>query len=274
MLSGAVRMRETACVCVCGFRRSSGRRDEQLIRRIAASLSWKAMAHQMVAGRAMRGTLPATGNAHLRLGRRGMVKPSAAAGVEIPQHMNRRRVIIESDADSKPYVSGFKEGEAVPVPQSIMDINHQQTLGYGEDLAEDHPGEQQSPRVATSAYRPSVCLSLEGLPGFRDEDYKKRRKLIAGLAKTHQIGDSLPVVQYNEKETEIWNKVLDSLEHLFPDRACKVTGFGGHMVSLEDKTSNVCAYACIWGGRSIWMRCRASTLSGTKSPSWQSCRRL
>lgn len=53
------------------------------------------------------------------------------------------------------------------------------TLQYGEELSADHPG-------------------------FCDQEYRKRRKEICNLSKSYRIGESIPIIDYNEKEKETW----------------------------------------------------------------------
>lgn len=84
-----------------------------------------------------------------------------------------------------------------PFPRSIEEIsNGDHIMGFGADLAEDHPG-------------------------FPDEEYKRRRTYIADLAKVHKIGEPVPRVEYTEEETAIWRQVLQKLRHLYPTHACR-----------------------------------------------------
>lgn len=50
----------------------------------------------------------------------------------------------------------------VKIPASIHEINNCSILGYGGDLAEGHPG-------------------------FRDEEYKRRRTAISDIARDHRM---------------------------------------------------------------------------------------
>lgn len=84
-----------------------------------------------------------------------------------------------------------------PVPRSIHDIpNGDHILGFGADLAEDHPG-------------------------YHDTEYKRRRTSIADLAKKHKIGEPIPEVQYTIEEAHVWERVLIRLNVLYPSHACK-----------------------------------------------------
>lgn len=84
-----------------------------------------------------------------------------------------------------------------PVPRSIHDIpNGDHILGFGANLAEDHPG-------------------------YHDEEYKRRRSFIADLAKKHKIGEPIPDINYTTEETRVWAEVLTKLSELYPSHACK-----------------------------------------------------
>lgn len=85
----------------------------------------------------------------------------------------------------------------IHLPTSIHEIsNGDRILGFGADLAEDHPG-------------------------FHDAEYKERRTYIAHLAKTHIVGEPIPDVEYTEAETYVWAEVLTKLSKLYPTHACK-----------------------------------------------------
>ncbi|GLC58337.1 hypothetical protein PLESTB_001348000 [Pleodorina starrii] len=84
----------------------------------------------------------------------------------------------------------------IPVIQSIYDVDNGQILGFGADLAEDHPG-------------------------YHDEAYKLRRALLAERAKQHVIGTPIPNVSYSAEEVSTWNTVLEQLSDLLPRHACK-----------------------------------------------------
>ncbi|EFJ43480.1 hypothetical protein VOLCADRAFT_96350 [Volvox carteri f. nagariensis] len=72
----------------------------------------------------------------------------------------------------------------------------EQILGFGADLADDHPG-------------------------YHDEAYKVRRTMLAEAAKQHVIGTSIPDVVYTAEEVATWNIVLEQLQDLLPRHACK-----------------------------------------------------
>ncbi len=57
-------------------------------------------------------------------------------------------------------------------------------------------------------------------PGFRDEEYRRRRNAIARIALAYQEGDPVPEVTYTDGEQEIWRTVWNSLEPLHARYAC------------------------------------------------------
>lgn len=82
------------------------------------------------------------------------------------------------------------------VPQSLADVDNGKILGFGQDLAEDHPG-------------------------YHDPSYKQRRIDICNLAKTHKIGRPIPRIEYTKEEQAVWSKVMQELLELYPHYACK-----------------------------------------------------
>eukprot|EP00898_Chlorokybus_atmophyticus_P004324 jgi/Chlat1/4893/Chrsp31S04904 len=86
---------------------------------------------------------------------------------------------------------------AVRVPRSIHDIDNGSAniLGYGAELAADHPG-------------------------YFDDEYKRRRMDIVANARSHKIGEPIPVVEYTQDEIRVWGQVLEQLTQLYPTHAC------------------------------------------------------
>eukprot|EP00210_Caulerpa_lentillifera_P006885 g6582.t1 len=84
----------------------------------------------------------------------------------------------------------------VQIPKSIRDIDNGRILGFGADLSEDHPG-------------------------YFDLAYKQRRKMIADLAKEHEIGTPIPYIEYTSEEKSTWREVYLHLKELYPLYACK-----------------------------------------------------
>lgn len=81
------------------------------------------------------------------------------------------------------------------IPQSLDEVDNGQILGFGADLAEDHPG-------------------------FRDQAYKDRRRDIGNLARTHRVGEPIPRLEYTGEELHVWATVLRELQQLYPQHAC------------------------------------------------------
>lgn len=77
-----------------------------------------------------------------------------------------------------------------------LDIMSTKVLDHSEDISIDHPG-------------------------FRDPEYRKRRKKIVNLAKQYRWGDPLPHVEYNENEKRVWHTVYSHLKPLYEKYACK-----------------------------------------------------
>jgi phenylalanine-4-hydroxylase len=87
-----------------------------------------------------------------------------------------------------------------PTEIQHLDLLDQSTLAAGAEL-EDDP---ENPH-----------------PGFHDQEYRARRKVITEAAKSYRHGDKLPTVQYTEKEKDTWTVVWDKLTALYPTHACK-----------------------------------------------------
>lgn len=94
------------------------------------------------------------------------------------------------------YAVDEPEQATVKVPQSIHDINNCSILGYGGDLAEEHPG-------------------------FHDVEYKNRRTAISDIARDHKVYDPIPAIKYTPEEVETWAIVLRQLRSSIPKWACK-----------------------------------------------------
>ncbi|CAL5221634.1 g3858 [Coccomyxa viridis] len=115
---------------------------------------------------------------------------------------------MQCDARRCPATVGFKDGvaefqlevqpERVPerrVPQSLEEVDNGQIMGFGADLAEDHPG-------------------------FRDQAYKDRRRDIGNVARAHRVGEPIPRLEYTAEELHVWATVLRELKDLYPQHAC------------------------------------------------------
>lgn len=83
-----------------------------------------------------------------------------------------------------------------PKKHRDLDTFADKVLEYGEDLDADHPG-------------------------FKDAEYRERRKTIVENAKLFKHGDKIPPIEYRPEELETWRKVYTELKKLFPTHACK-----------------------------------------------------
>lgn len=81
------------------------------------------------------------------------------------------------------------------IPQSLEEVDNGQILGFGADLADDHPG-------------------------YLDQAYKDRRRDIGNLACTHKVGQPIPRLEYTAEELHVWATVLRELKDLYSQHAC------------------------------------------------------
>jgi phenylalanine-4-hydroxylase len=85
-------------------------------------------------------------------------------------------------------------------PKSIYDLNQmgRYLMSANDQLASDHPG-------------------------FKDEDYRKRREEIVHISNSYSMEDGLniPDVKYTEDETKLWSFMWDKLIPLHKQHACK-----------------------------------------------------
>lgn len=79
-----------------------------------------------------------------------------------------------------------------PVPRSLSEIDNGKILGFGADLAKDHP--VSDPRRCFNEcislyvnHHPTYTFHFFVLQGYGDEQYKQRRVSIAELARGHQV---------------------------------------------------------------------------------------
>ena len=106
----------------------------------------------------------------------------------------------------------FSTPEEVPwFPKNIRDLNSsgKLTLSGGVELESDHPG-------------------------FTDENYIRRRKEIASISNSYNLGDqSIPEIKYTTDENQLWEYVYNKLEPLHLKYACKE--FNSSIQTFQDE---------------------------------------
>lgn len=114
--------------------------------------------------------------------------------------------LISRDKDSKESVIPW-------FPRRIrdLDIITDNILSCGAELNSDHPG-------------------------FKDAEYRARRKQLADLAKVYRHGEPIPRVEYTQREIDTWTTVYDKVVHLYKKYACKEYN---HIFPLMEEN---CAY--------------------------------
>jgi phenylalanine-4-hydroxylase len=56
--------------------------------------------------------------------------------------------------------------------------------------------------------------------GFHDQEYRKRRSVMAKLADDYRYGDEIPLVEYTPEEIKTWGTVYDKLKSMHAQHAC------------------------------------------------------
>eukprot|EP00758_Cryptobia_borreli_P013482 Tbor_TRINITY_DN5837_c1_g4::TRINITY_DN5837_c1_g4_i1::g.7331::m.7331/K00500/phhA, PAH; phenylalanine-4-hydroxylase len=156
-----------------------------------------------------------------------MLKPFAAKGINIQDISNRvtnfesqsKYMTMYVDCDSHistpemkavladlkvscPVVSVIGSWKVPWYPTSVkeLDLLDQNTLAAGSDIKDD----PSNPH-----------------PGFHDEEYKARRKLITESAKRYKTGMFIETIEYTQREIDTWTTVWDKLVELYPTHACR-----------------------------------------------------
>ncbi|KAH8865604.1 Tryptophan 5-hydroxylase 2 [Schistosoma japonicum] len=103
----------------------------------------------------------------------------------------------------------FKGG--VPwFPRHISDLDEvsHHVLMYGKELDADHPG-------------------------FKDEEYRRRRMMFADIAFNYKWGQQIPFIDYTETEKMTWGCVYRELTRLYKTTACRE--FQKNLALLQDE---------------------------------------
>jgi hypothetical protein len=56
--------------------------------------------------------------------------------------------------------------------------------------------------------------------GFHDQEYRKRRSVMAKLADDYKYGDEIPLIEYTPDEIKTWGTVYDKLKSMHKSHAC------------------------------------------------------
>jgi len=78
-------------------------------------------------------------------------------------------------------------------------------------------------KLVTVSGSESVSAAVElpdDHPGVHDEDYRRRRAVIASVGAAHEPGQPIPDVPYTAEEDEVWRTVSGELTELHRDLAC------------------------------------------------------
>ena len=88
------------------------------------------------------------------------------------------------------------------------------------------------PRPHAGGARDLVVLDPDH-PGFRDEDYRRRRNAIARVALDYAEGSPVPAVTYTEGEQRVWQTVWEHLGPLHDRYACAAYRACSAIVALD-----------------------------------------
>ncbi|CAH8571258.1 unnamed protein product [Schistosoma turkestanicum] len=119
--------------------------------------------------------------------------------------------IVKNSLENLPRAKNPTLNEKVPwFPRHISDLDEvsHSVLMYGKDLDADHPG-------------------------FKDEEYRKRRMMFAEIAFQYKWGQQIPIIEYTETEKMTWGRIYRELTRLYKTTACHE--FQRNFALLEEK---------------------------------------
>ncbi|XP_055987773.1 LOW QUALITY PROTEIN: tyrosine 3-monooxygenase [Sorex fumeus] len=112
-------------------------------------------------------------------------------GADLPALLSSLRRVADD-------VRGAREQKALWFPRKVSELDrcHHLVTKFDPDLDLDHPG-------------------------FSDQAYRQRRKLIAEIAFQYKHGDPIPRVEYTAEEVATWKEVYRTLKGLYATHACR-----------------------------------------------------
>ncbi|XP_032734982.1 tyrosine 3-monooxygenase [Lontra canadensis] len=160
-----------------------GAKTASLSRAVKAFETFEAQIHHLETRPAQR---PRAGGPHLEYFVRCEV-PSA----DLPALLSSVRRVAED-------VRGAGENKVLWFPRKVSELDkcHHLVTKFDPDLDLDHPG-------------------------FSDQAYRQRRKLIAEIAFQYKHGDPIPRVEYTAEEIATWKEVYTTLKGLYVTHACR-----------------------------------------------------
>ncbi|XP_070344506.1 tyrosine 3-monooxygenase isoform X2 [Equus asinus] len=158
-------------------------KPSSLSRAVKAFETFEAQIHHLETRPAQR---PQAGGPHLEYFVRCEV-PSP----DLPALLSSVRRVAED-------VRGAGENKVLWFPRKVSELDkcHHLVTKFDPDLDLDHPG-------------------------FSDQAYRQRRKLIADIAFQYKHGDPIPRVEYTAEEIATWKEVYTTLKGLYATHACR-----------------------------------------------------
>ncbi|XP_019569255.1 tyrosine 3-monooxygenase [Rhinolophus sinicus] len=160
-----------------------GAKTSSLSRALKVFETFEAQIHHLETRPTQR---PRAGGPHLEYFVRCEV-PSA----DLPSLLSSVRRVAED-------VRGAGENKVLWFPRKVSELDkcHHLVTKFDPDLDLDHPG-------------------------FSDQVYRQRRKLIAEIAFQYKHGDPIPRVEYTAEEIATWKEVYTTLRGLYATHACR-----------------------------------------------------